>query len=243
MVEARPIIGCCDWTDRTPDDVLPASGQPHSQAVEISRPPEFCFCIKDWQLITHTLSSPTYRRLNRASARINEISTAVSAPLNRYGWRGTHSRNPNILDAHVIVLQCPKSFLSTSENTCNLSKFFKESTVMIAYLPVNRGVMGMLFTGGFTAGWANRDQYTDEDLAELATKLNARSHLSGAKGKRVPSPGCTPRSSRRFALQEALAAPRDSRANRQNRWREKRPELRSKRGSLSVRRQFVGHKF
>src|SRR5450432_2261251 len=70
-----PLIGCCGWSEAQARYLL------HFPVIEIQStfydppapkvaarwralaPSGFTFCIKAWQLITHTPSSPTYRRL------------------------------------------------------------------------------------------------------------------------------------------------------------------------------------
>jgi uncharacterized protein YecE (DUF72 family) len=74
---SRPLIGCCGWAGSRPQYLS------HFPVIEIQStfydppaskvaarwrtiaPPDFEFCIKAWQLITHAPSSPTYRRLRR----------------------------------------------------------------------------------------------------------------------------------------------------------------------------------
>jgi hypothetical protein len=75
MVEARSFVGCCGWTeaqaryvtDFPTVELQTTFYQPPAIGVAKRRktkaPADFRFCMKAWQLITHTPSSPTYRRL------------------------------------------------------------------------------------------------------------------------------------------------------------------------------------
>ncbi len=91
-----------------------------------SAPAGFEFTLKAWQLITHTPSSPTYRRLSTPVDPKNE---------DRYGsfratdevleaWNRTAAA-ARALRARVVVLQCPASFTPTAENLTSLRRFFE----------------------------------------------------------------------------------------------------------------------
>ncbi|MEJ7607369.1 MAG: DUF72 domain-containing protein, partial [Bryobacteraceae bacterium] len=76
--KAGPMVGCCGWTEAQSRymttfqaiELQTTFYQPPSTEVaerwKALAPPQFCFCMKAWQLITHTPSSPTYRRLKSA---------------------------------------------------------------------------------------------------------------------------------------------------------------------------------
>src|SRR3984885_14764785 len=77
---STPLIGCCGWAGSQPQyfsqfpviEIQSTFYDPPASKVaarwrEIA-PPEFEFCIKAWQLITHSPSSPTYRRLRKPIA-------------------------------------------------------------------------------------------------------------------------------------------------------------------------------
>ena len=111
-------------------------------------PPDFQFCIKAWQLITHTAASPTYRRL-RAPIPAAERAAVGSFRQTEQVW-GAWQRTLDIaraLDARVILFQCPKSFLPTSANLINFSAFFRR---------VNRD--------GFRLAWEPRGEACTEDV-------------------------------------------------------------------------------
>ena len=88
-------------------------------------PPDFEFTLKAWQLITHTGTSSTYRRLRRpitASER-NEPGAFRNAPIVDEGWRRT-VECAHILSATAILFQSPASFSPTDEHIENLQTFF-----------------------------------------------------------------------------------------------------------------------
>jgi uncharacterized protein YecE (DUF72 family) len=88
-------------------------------------PEGFVFAIKAWQLITHTASSPTYKRLKR-SLSDDEASGAGAfrdSAIVREAWEATRACAA-ALDARAILFQCPASFRPTEENIDNLRSFF-----------------------------------------------------------------------------------------------------------------------
>ena len=102
-------------------------------------PSDFEYTLKAWQLITHEPKSPTYRKL--------KIKIHTSKKKN-YGffkhtdevfsaWERTREI-AEILDARIIVFQCPPSFRPTKENKQNLEKFFssiKRKRFILAWEP------------------------------------------------------------------------------------------------------------
>ncbi len=104
---------------------------PRLQAVHKWRsiaPPDFQFCIKAWQLITHTASSPTYRRLRSPLQAIDRDAVGSFRQTEQVwqAWLRTLDV-ARAADARVILFQCPKSFLPTSENLINFSAFFRRA--------------------------------------------------------------------------------------------------------------------
>lgn len=139
MPEARSFVGCCGWTEAQPRYVANYSTielqttfyQPPASPVAARwrsmAPPSFRFCMKAWQLITHTPASPTYRRLKWGVSPQEWDLYGSFRPTEQVmlAWERTREI-ANIVDAQVIVFQCPKSFLPTRENTRNLTAFFRE---------------------------------------------------------------------------------------------------------------------
>jgi len=111
-------------------------------------PPSFQFCMKAWQLITHAASSPTYRRL-RSPIPESERGAVGSFRQTEQVWQAWQRtlEVARALNATVILFQCPKSFLPTSENLINFSLFFKR---------VNRE--------SFRLAWEPRGEAWTEDI-------------------------------------------------------------------------------
>src|SRR6202020_2366429 len=75
--QSLPLIGCCGWAGSQANyfsqfpviEIQSTFYDPPALRVAVRwkeiAPPEFEFCIKAWQLITHSPSSPTYRRLRK----------------------------------------------------------------------------------------------------------------------------------------------------------------------------------
>jgi uncharacterized protein YecE (DUF72 family) len=83
--------------------------------------------MKAWQLITHTPSSPTYRRLKSGVSPQERDLYGSFRPTEQVqlAWERTR-QIAALVDARVIVFQCPGSFLPTRENTRNLTAFFSD---------------------------------------------------------------------------------------------------------------------
>lgn len=139
MTQSRLLVGCCGWTEaqahyvkdfRTIELQTTFYQMP---TVEVARrwkalaPPSFRFCLKAWQLITHTPASPTYRRLKaKVSAEESELYGNFRPTEQVWlAWERTREI-ADILEAEVVVFQCPKSFLPSRENLRNLGTFFQE---------------------------------------------------------------------------------------------------------------------
>ena len=89
-------------------------------------PAGFRFCIKAWQLITHAPSSPTYRRLRTPLPACDRDAVGLFRQTEQVqsAWQRTLDV-ARAVDASVVLFQCPKSFLPTSENLINFSAFFR----------------------------------------------------------------------------------------------------------------------
>ncbi len=89
-------------------------------------PPDFRFCVKASQFITHDASSPTYRRAGRVippEAR-EAYGGFRDSPAVREGWDATHAV-ADALRASVIVFQTPASFGPSETNRTALYRFFE----------------------------------------------------------------------------------------------------------------------
>jgi len=214
-------VGCCGWTEAQAKYVKTFEAielqttfyQPPADRVAIrwksQAPAEFRFCMKAWQLITHTPASPTYRRLKGGIAdsekdlygsfrRTEQVALA---------WQRTREI-AKIIDAKAIVFQCPASFSPTRQNIRNLQLFFDEidrDDRMFAWEPrgeewtdqlvreicVASGLVHCVdpfvrhATYGESLYWrlhgrdGYRYRYSESDLAQLSSQLHANSGLPG----------------------------------------------------------------
>lgn len=89
------------------------------------RPKDFEYTLKAWQLITHTSSSPTQKRLSKriTESQKEEAGSFRPTATVKEAWEVTLA-SANALQAKTILFQCPASFTSTKENIANLEKFF-----------------------------------------------------------------------------------------------------------------------
>lgn len=214
MTRSRLLVGCCGWTEaqaRYVEDFRTIELQTtfyQMPSTDVARrwkalaPPEFHFCLKAWQLITHTPASPTYRRLKaKVSAEEGELYGSFRPTEQvRLAWERTQEI-AEILHAEVVVFQCPKSFLPSRENVRNLRAFFQEvdrrhrifaweprgedwSSELVRDLCAENDLVHCVdpFQSESAYGkhlyWrlhgktGYRYRYTDEDLAELEQKLD-----------------------------------------------------------------------
>jgi uncharacterized protein YecE (DUF72 family) len=221
MGKASLFVGCCGWTeaqaryvrDFTTIELQTTFYEPPSIIVakrwRAEAPSEFRFCMKAWQLITHTPASPTYRRLKSAVSRTERDLYGSFRPTEQVwlAWQRTREV-AEILQAEVIVFQCPKSFLPSTENIRNLSAFFQQierghhtvaweprgddwSASLVRELCLENEVVHCVdpFQSdpvyGDSLYWrlhgksGYRYRYTDEDLAILEAKLEAQVQLPG----------------------------------------------------------------
>ncbi len=208
-------VGCCGWTEAQTKyvedfDVIEIQTtfyQPPANAVaqrwKAIAPAGFRFCMKAWQLITHTPSSPTYRRLKSGISDSEKELYGSFRPTDQVmlAWERTREIAA-ILGAEVIVFQCPASFLPHRENLRNLNTFFRgidREGRMLAWEPRGAEWSDMLIRDlcarnnlihcvdpfdrdsvyGDSLYWrlhgrgGYRYRYTDGDLAEIENKLNA----------------------------------------------------------------------
>ncbi len=102
-------------------------GNPLAEKWRCVSPDSFEYTLKAWQLITHTPSSPTYRKLKIAVPHSKEASFGSFKPTDEVfaAWERTREIG-RILRARVIVFQCPPSFGPTTEHRSNMRKFFSQ---------------------------------------------------------------------------------------------------------------------
>lgn len=130
-------VGCCGWGDPR------ARYFAHFPVIELqttfyelpspalalkwrgAAPQRFQFCMKAWQLITHTPSSPTYRRLRSAVSRAEHNLFGSFRPTEQVwlAWQRT-TEIARAVQASVILFQCPASFTPDAGNVRNFRAFF-----------------------------------------------------------------------------------------------------------------------
>ncbi|HLQ43010.1 MAG TPA: DUF72 domain-containing protein [Thermoplasmata archaeon] len=89
-------------------------------------PPDFRFCLKASQFVTHEATSPTYRRSGRIvpDAERSSYGSFQDTPQVREGWEATRAI-ADAVRASVIVFQTPASFGPTEANRTALYRFFE----------------------------------------------------------------------------------------------------------------------
>ena len=139
MSKSDPFIGCCGWggaqeryfSEFPVIEIQSTFYDPPAAKVAARwraiAPPDFVFCIKAWQLITHTASSPTYRRLRRpiASERSAFYGSFQDTDEVWQAWTKT-LEIAEVVHAAIVLFQCPASFQATRANIENLSRFLEK---------------------------------------------------------------------------------------------------------------------
>lgn len=165
---SRTHIGCCGWREararyfaafdtvelQDPFYEMPAPALAAKWRAEA--PEAFRYCLKAWQLITHTPSSPTYRRLrSKVSASERELYGSFRPTEQvRLAWERTEAV-ARALAASVVLFQCPASFAPTQENVRNFRAFFAE---------VERGAMGL--------AWEPRGEWPPALVRDLCAEFD-----------------------------------------------------------------------
>jgi uncharacterized protein YecE (DUF72 family) len=146
-----PLVGCCGWSegkakyfaDFPAIELQNTFYEPPSLALASKwraiAPGSFQFCIKAWQLITHKVSSPTYRKLkSRLGAAERElVGSFQSTEQVMLAWERT-AAVAHALEARLVLFQCPASFQPEPRNLRNLRTFFSEikrNRLMLAWEP------------------------------------------------------------------------------------------------------------
>jgi len=119
-------------------------------------PSDFEYTLKAWQLITHEPKSPTYRKLKVKINPSNEKKYGSFKPTDEVllAWERTREI-AEILNARVIVFQCPSSFRPTTENTRNLERFFSS-----------------IVRKDFILAWEPRGEWKGEDIKSICKGLD-----------------------------------------------------------------------
>jgi uncharacterized protein YecE (DUF72 family) len=90
-------------------------------------PPGFVYAMKAWQLITHTPSSPTYRRLRERLAGPAEAYGSFRPTREVAEAWGRTLEVARAMGARVVLFQCPASFGPTGEHVDHLRRFFERA--------------------------------------------------------------------------------------------------------------------
>jgi len=86
--------------------------------------PSLEYTMKVWQFVTHSASSPTYRRTKHPPDPKDEPGNFRDSPAVREGWRRS-VECAHALGATSMLFQCPASFGPTPENVRAMRRFFE----------------------------------------------------------------------------------------------------------------------
>jgi len=116
---------------------------------------DFEFTLKAWQLVTHLPSSPTYRKAAIKVPSGDEGLYGFFRPSDEVhqAWVAT-SKFAQVLEAKVILFQCPPSFKETQENIANIRGFFKS-----------------VKDSGFLFTWEPRGGWSEPTIKTLCSEL------------------------------------------------------------------------
>lgn len=137
-VSSRVKIGCCGFSISRKDyfrqfklvevqqTFYKMPGLETAQRWWQEAPAGFEFTLKAWQLITHPPASPTYRKAGIKVPPGTEDHYGFFRPSDEVhqAWEETR-RFAQVLEARVILFQCPPGFKETVENTDNMRRFFQ----------------------------------------------------------------------------------------------------------------------
>lgn len=132
-------------------------------------PCDFEYTLKAWQLITHTPSSPTYRRLKIKIQENKKKGYGNFKPTDEVfqAWERIDVV-ANILGSKIILFQCPSTFLPTDGSKDNMRKFFSK---------INRG--------NYIFVWEPRGDWEDKEIKRICKELNLVHCVDPFKGKSV----------------------------------------------------------
>lgn len=82
------------------------------------------YTMKVWQTVTHSITSPTYRRMKRPIDPGSEPGFFRASPAVEEGWQRS-VRCADVLSATAMLFQSPASFTPTTENVERLRRFFE----------------------------------------------------------------------------------------------------------------------
>ncbi|HEX8297949.1 MAG TPA: DUF72 domain-containing protein [Rubricoccaceae bacterium] len=119
-------------------------------------PPGFVFGVKAWQLVTHTASSPTYRRLRRVLTPEERAEAGAFRPTEivEAAWAETEA-SARALESPIVLLQCPPSFLPTDRHLSDFRAFVESRA-----------------RDGFQLAWEPRGGWPRDLVADLCEELD-----------------------------------------------------------------------
>ena len=82
------------------------------------------YTMKVWQLVTHSITSPTYRRMKHRMDPASEPGFFRPSTAVEKGWQRS-VRCAGILSATAMLFQSPASFTPTPENVETMRRFFE----------------------------------------------------------------------------------------------------------------------
>ena len=86
--------------------------------------PTLEYTMKVWQLVTHSASSPTYRRIKQPLEAGAEPGFFRDSPAVDRGWQRS-VQSAMVLDATALLFQCPASFAPDRQNVERMRRFFE----------------------------------------------------------------------------------------------------------------------
>ncbi|MGB9598732.1 MAG: DUF72 domain-containing protein, partial [Minisyncoccales bacterium] len=117
-------------------------------------PKDFEFTLKAFQVITHQISSPTYKRLKRKFGNPKNYGFFQNKKEIFLAWEMTE-RVAKELNAKIIVFQCPASFKPERKNIQNFKNFFKK-----------------IKEKKFIFVWEPRGDWSEDLIKKLSKELN-----------------------------------------------------------------------
>ena len=113
-------------------------------------PKNFEFTLKANQIITHPLSSPTYRKMKKKPGNAGFFKNVKEV----FDTYKSTKEIGKILNTKIILFQCPASFKPTKENIENMYNFF------------NSVSKDFVFT------WEPRGKWDESTVKEICSELN-----------------------------------------------------------------------
>ncbi len=159
-------VGCCGFSEARSDYFQ------HFSLVEVQRtfyklpqvetcrrwraeaPRSFEFTLKAWQLITHQASSPTYRKAKLELEKPDRYGFFRPSAEVLGAWERT-LRIAKVLEARVVLFQCPASFTPTPEHLANMRAFF-----------------GLAERDGLIFAWEPRGDWSGRLIEKLCRELD-----------------------------------------------------------------------